>query len=160
MTVLFATLTGVCAQVRVPLPFTPVPFTLQTAAVILSGIVLGPSAWTAQVLYLFAGLGGTPWFSGQTAGFPPATIGYIIGFVPAAFIAGWASRQAAFRTSIAFRFGMLSIAAFSVYLPGCLWLSSFLSLPLSRSFLIGALPFMPGDLLKVGLLSMVLRKQN
>ena len=64
-----AALTGVAAQVSIPLPFTPVPITLQTFTVLLAGAALGPwRAGAAMLLYLVAGVAGVPWFADQGRG--------------------------------------------------------------------------------------------
>ncbi|HET6745685.1 MAG TPA: biotin transporter BioY, partial [Candidatus Limnocylindria bacterium] len=64
-----AVLTGVAAQISIPLPFTPVPITLQTFTVLLAGAVLGPwRAGAAMLLYLVAGVAGVPWFAEQGSG--------------------------------------------------------------------------------------------
>jgi biotin transport system substrate-specific component len=94
--VIFAAITALAARITIPLPFTPVPITLQTLTVVLAGLVLGARGGAAsQLLYLGTiaiglpldanGLG-TPAFFGPTAG-------YLIGFVPAAFVAGWLAER-------------------------------------------------------------------
>jgi len=74
-----AALTGLLAQVRIPLPWTPIPITGQTFAVLLAGVLLG-RRWGGIGMAIFAGLGfaGLPWFSGWESGLG-ATRGYIIG---------------------------------------------------------------------------------
>ena len=81
----FALLIGFSAQIKIQLPFTPVPITLQTFFVILSGAYLGFSKGVfSNILYIFAGLSGLPIFAGFGSGiihlFGP-TGGYIFGFV-------------------------------------------------------------------------------
>lgn len=88
----FAFLTAISAQVRIPLSFTPVPLTGQVFAVLLSGALLGSRFGAlSQMLYLAGGAVGLPFFAGLTFG--PSVLlgptgGYILGFVPAAWIAG------------------------------------------------------------------------
>ena len=89
----FALLIGFSAQMKIQLPFTPIPITLQTFFVILSGAYLGFSKGVfSNILYIFAGLSGLPIFAGFGSGiihlFGP-TGGYIFGFVFAAGIAGF-----------------------------------------------------------------------
>ena len=80
-----AALTGIAAQIAVPLPFTPVPLSLQTLTVLLAGAALGPMRGGAAMgLYLVAGMLGVPWFSEQRSGWEFASFGYIVGFVLAA----------------------------------------------------------------------------
>src|SRR5947207_913271 len=80
----FIIVTGLSAWVEIPLPFTPVPITLQTFAVVASGVVLGTDGVIAQLLCLLLGGMGVPMFSGGSWGwhvFLGATGGYLIGFV-------------------------------------------------------------------------------
>lgn len=89
----FAALTGVAAQVRIPLPFSPVPITLQTFAVLLAGVVLGARyGGASQGAYVGLGAAGVPWFTGAGAGvshLAGPTGGYLLGFVVAAGLIGW-----------------------------------------------------------------------
>jgi biotin transport system substrate-specific component len=82
-----------CAQIRIPLPFTPVPITGQTFGVLFTGALLGSRYGTLVVIaYVVQGLTGLPVFAGLNGGiavlFGP-TGGYILGFIPAAFVVGW-----------------------------------------------------------------------
>jgi len=80
----FAIVTALSAQIRIELPITPVPITAQTFVVILAGLLLGSTFGSLSMLmYLFTGLAGLPFFSGSVAGLAilkSPTIGYIIGF--------------------------------------------------------------------------------
>ena len=91
----FALLTWAGARIAVPLPFTPVPGTLQTLAVLLAGLFLGARAGAAsQVLYLSVGLAGIPVFALPGAGpgyLLGPTGGYLLGFALAAWVTGWIS---------------------------------------------------------------------
>ncbi|MFD0658147.1 biotin transporter BioY [Thermocatellispora tengchongensis] len=81
-----ALLTGLAAQVSVPLPGTPVPMTLQTLAALLAGASLGPvRAFLGLALYFALGQVGVPWFAPDGGN---ATLGYIVGFVVAATVVG------------------------------------------------------------------------
>jgi biotin transport system substrate-specific component len=87
---MFAVLTTVGAYIRVPMPV--VPFTLQTAFVLLAGVLLGSRIGAlSQVLYIIIGLLGLPVFAGGAGGlqtvFRP-TFGFLLGFIAAAFVAG------------------------------------------------------------------------
>src|SRR5215217_5498471 len=80
---------GLTAQVTIPLPFTPVPLTLQTFAVLLVGAALGSRRGLISVaLYALVGVAGVPWFSQHQSGYAFATLGYVVGFVAAAWVAG------------------------------------------------------------------------
>jgi biotin transport system substrate-specific component len=89
----FALLTAVTARITIPLPFTVVPITLQTLAVLLSGLVLGSRAGAlSQAIYLAAIATGLPVSAtgiGGVAAFVTPTAGYLLAFVPAAFVAGY-----------------------------------------------------------------------
>src|SRR5690625_3346336 len=90
---------AIASQVAVPLPFTPVPVSLATGAVVLLGAGLGPRLGTASaLLYLIAGMAGAPIFAEQGFGWAFASFGYVIGYVPAAYIAGVLARRAADRS--------------------------------------------------------------
>jgi len=157
----FAGLTGVAAQVRVPLPFTPVPITLQTFAVLLAGIVLG-TRWggLSQALYVGAGLGGVPWFQGGTAGLGHLlgpTGGYLVGFVAAVAVVGAVTDRWPRARRLPGLVATLLVANFVViYGCGLPWLFVWLTavkgagVTLPGLFTLGFLPFVPGDLVKLG----------
>jgi biotin transport system substrate-specific component len=89
----FTALTALTARITIPLPFTVVPITLQTLAVLLSGLVLGSRAGAlSQIAYLAAIAAGLPISAsgmGGPAAFITPTAGYLIAFVPAAYVAGY-----------------------------------------------------------------------
>src|SRR5690625_1415338 len=108
---------AIASQVAVPLPFTPVPVSLATGAVVLLGAGLGPRLGTASaLLYLIAGMAGAPIFAEQGFGWAFASFGYVIGYVPAAYIAGVLARRAADRSvwKTAALAGASTIAAYVV----------------------------------------------
>ena len=93
MALFMACITGIMAQVIIPLPWTPVPVTGQTFAVIVAGIFLGRK-WGgfSQLFYVGIGVAGLPWFAGMTGGAGAllgASGGYLIGFILAAFFMGY-----------------------------------------------------------------------
>lgn len=139
---------------QVSLPFWPVPATLQTLAVLLLGALGGaPVGVAAVALYLAEGALGLPVFAGGTGG--PAvlagpTAGYLLGFLPAAWIAG----QAAGRGLIA-QAALLLAAHLAVFLPGLAWLAGFTGL--ERAWMAGFVLFIPGTLVKSGLALALLR---
>jgi biotin transport system substrate-specific component len=84
--------TGLLAQVRIPLPWTPIPLTGQTFAVLMAGVLLGRN-WggLSMAFYMLLGMAGVPWFAGATGGLAVLmgpTGGYIAGFVLAALFVG------------------------------------------------------------------------
>ena len=150
----FALLTAAAAQVRVPLPFTPVPVTGQTFAVLLAGAALGSRAGAAsQGLYVLLGLGGLPFFQGGNGGWSYATgptMGYLVGFVVAAAVVGSLAERAQDRT-VATALPAFLAGTVVVYLFGVAWLMVSLSTDLTDAIAKGLAPFVIGDLLKVAL---------
>lgn len=147
-----ALLTAAAAQLRVALPFTPVPITGQTFAVLLGGAVLGMRAGAAsQLLYLALGAVGLPVFTEASGGwqvFQGATGGYLVGFVFAAALVGWLAEQRhdrRLRTAVwMFALGNLVIYAFGVP-----WLMVVTGWGLAEAVAGGVVPFLVGDLLKI-----------
>ena len=143
-------LIALSAQLAVRLPFTPVPITAQTLAVLLTGALLGWRRGVAAVLlYLGEGLAGLPVFAGGGAG--PAhmagpTGGYLIGFLLAAFTTGWLAERGWDR-----RFGTTFVAMLAgnvlLYVPGLLWLAQFVGA--AKTLSLGLYPFIIGDLIKI-----------
>lgn len=155
-----AALTGVAAQVRIPLPFTPVPITLQTFAVLLTGIVLGTRyGGLSQALYVGIGLAGVPWFQGGGAGVGHLlgpTGGYLIGFVVAAVGVGYAIDHYPRTRRPPVLLGVLLVANFLIiYGLGLPWLFAWLtvisetSVTLMDGLAMGLFPFIPGDIVKL-----------
>lgn len=137
------------AQVAVPLPFTPVPVSLATGAVVLLGAGLGPRLAAASTLvYMIAGMAGAPIFAEQGSGWAFASFGYVIGYVPAAVIAGVLARRAADRSvwKTAALAGASTLAAYVVGVP---WLMAFLGVDLAAGLALGVLPFLIGDAVKM-----------
>jgi len=140
------------AFVRVPLPFTPVPLTLQTMAVLVTAAALGRKAATAQALYLALGAAGLPVFSGAAGGLAHLmgpTGGYLAGFVVAAFAVGWI--MAGKRKSFPATFGAMLLGSAIILALGAGWLAALLRLTPSKTLTMGVLPFVSGDLVKVSL---------
>jgi len=147
----FVILTALSAFVRIPLPFTPVPLTLQTFFVLLSGSLLGRRLGVfTQGIYILLGIAGFQIFTGTGSGglylFGP-TGGYLAGFVLASFLAGGLFNSEKQAWPVVFL--KLLLADLALLSCGMLWLKVSLSWPLSRAFLLGFLPFIPGDILKV-----------
>jgi biotin transport system substrate-specific component len=146
-----AALTGLAAQVSIPLPFTPVPISLQTFTVLLSGAALGPlRGGLGMGLYLVAGVAGVPWFSEQRSGFDFPSFGYIVGFVLAAIVVGWLARRGLDR-SVPGTIGMMVLGNLVIYVLGVAWLANSLATDLLTALKLGAWPFLIGDALKIAL---------
>ena len=146
-----AALTGLCAQVAIPLPYTPVPITLQTFAVLLSGAALGPwRGGAAMLLYLVAGSLGVAWFANGESGFGGPTFGYIIGFVVAASVVGALASRGADRT-VSGTVAIMVLGNLIIYAFGVPWLMASTGMPLFVALEAGLWPFVIGDALKVAL---------
>jgi len=150
----FAALTGLLAQVKFYLPFTPVPVTLQTFAVLLSGVMLG-RWWGGASMAAYGALGitGVPWFAGGASGFG-ATFGYLAGFVLAALFVGHMTDKYVSARSFSALFGLMAISSvLLVYVPGALWLSLWMGMAgktvtFASVMVMGVLPFIAGDIVK------------
>ena len=147
----FALLTALGAQVRIPLPFTPVPLSLQTFAVLLAGLALGGGLGAlSQAVYVALGTLGAPVFAGGagTAWLFGPTGGYLMGFVLAALLVGQLSRALDARHRPWRLLGVLAAGIVAVYVPGVIWLALVTGMGLGKAVVVGALPFVPGDVLK------------
>ena len=144
---LFAALTAVGAVIIIPLPFSPVPITLQTFFTFLAGGLLGSKAGAiSQILYLFLGAVGLPVFSGGQGGLPilaGPTGGFLLALPLAAFIAG-INRNNKKSNIISF-----SIALIIIYIFGVSGLMLQTGLNLKEAILTGMAPFLIGDALKI-----------
>jgi biotin transport system substrate-specific component len=161
-TALMSAVTAVAAQITIPLPFSPVPFTLQVLAVILSGLLLGPRYGAlAQAIYVLVGAIGVPVFAGFRAGLGVIvgpTGGYLVAYPFAAALAGlaaYAAANAVRRRALwaSFLWGCAGLAL--IYALGATWLAAVTDLPVSAALAQGVLPFVPLDLVKVGLAALV-----
>lgn len=156
----FVILMSLGAFIRIPLPFSPVPITLQTFFVLLSGAFLGSGlGGLSQLGYLILGIAGVPVFSGAASGlfyaFGP-TGGYLAGFIVSAFIVGKFIKYAG---SNLFALIVLFLAAdLILLLCGVLWLRVILGQDFVNLLSIGLVPFLPGDLLKIALAAGIYRR--
>ncbi len=141
----FAAASGVAAHVRIPLPFSPVPLTLQTLVALLAGGALGP-AWGAgsQALCLLAGACGAPVFTAPGA-LTGVTAGYLLAFPLAAGLVGLAARH---RSRARLLGGLLAGTA-AILLLGAAWLAAVTGKPAGAAITLGVIPFLPGDALKL-----------
>ncbi|MEQ1831468.1 MAG: biotin transporter BioY [Candidatus Eisenbacteria bacterium] len=141
--------TAAAAQLEIRLPFTPVPITGQTFAVLMSGIVLGARrAFAAQMLYLVEGAAGMPFFSGGAAGalhlLGPSG-GYLLSFPFAAALTGVLAEKAWDRKPVTMFLTMLAGSSL-IFAVGLAQLSRFV--PVNQLLSAGLLPFIPGDIVK------------
>lgn len=161
MAFFMACITGVMAQIVIPLPWTPVPITAQTFAVLISGILLG-RYWggLSMVIYLAIGLAGVPWFAGMTGGFgiiTGATGGFLIGFVLAALFLGYFADEYIESRGFIPMLGLMTFANFVlIYIPGLIGLSAWIYFVKGATpeiwtvLAMGLLPFIIGDIIKIG----------
>ena len=145
-----------CAQIAIPLPWSPVPITGQTFGVLFVAVLFGSRRGAlALLLYLLEGISGLPVF--QPFGLPgPArffgpTAGYLLACPPAAFLTGWVLERGAMqsirRVASALLFGEAII-----FFGGCAWLAAGIGLGWSSALRLGALPFIPGEIVKLTLI--------
>jgi biotin transport system substrate-specific component len=160
----FAVMTGLLAQVRVALPFSPVPLTGQTFAVLIAGIVLGRWGGISMSMYVGLGAAGVPWFTnwqGGIATLTGATGGFLIGFILAALFLGYATERYVAARKMHTLLPLMLFANFAlIYIPGLIvlsvWWNEFIGpIGLMKLMAIGFLPFVVGDLLKVAAASTV-----
>jgi biotin transport system substrate-specific component len=161
-----AVLTGMLAQLKVALPWSPVPLTGQTLGVLLAGVLLG-TWWGGISMALYAGLGaaGLPWFQGMAGGLAymsGPTGGYIVGFILAALFLGYFTDKFVKARGFWAMLGLMFFASFVlIYGPGLLQLNIWLSMakgePASfgQLLMFGAVPFLAGDAIKVVIAALI-----
>lgn len=147
----------VALSAQVSIPMYPVPITAQTLVVLLAGATLGSRrAASAMAAYLFLGLAGIPWFAGFTGGLGSVykpSLGYIIGFIPAAFVLGYLAQRKwdrnFWKSLGAFGLGVVLPFVFGVaYLYFCMNMLLGKAMSLSMAFQAGVVPFIPGEVIK------------
>ncbi len=157
---LFAALVSVGAYIAVPLPGSPVPIVLQNFFIMLSAFLLGP-VWgsVATLVYLALGAIGLPVFSGGTGGlarFAGPTGGYLVSYLVATPLMGLLTRGDKPKF---WRYLVAGLAgALVVYAVGVPWLKTALKAHWAKAFALGLVPFVPGDLIKIVLASLVALK--
>ena len=160
MSLMMACLTGIMAQIIIPLPWTPVPITAQTFAVLCSGLFLGKKyGCLSQILYIVLGVAFIPWFGGMTGGleiFLGSTCGFFIGFVIASYFIGLITERyvkARNFTKMAITIGIANFAL--IYIPGlaglALWfnLTQGTTIGVIELLMMGLVPFILGDIVKI-----------
>jgi biotin transport system substrate-specific component len=147
-----AVVTALAAQIAFTVPWTPVPYTLQTGAVLLVGTALGTTRGAlSMLLYLLVGAAGLPVFAQASGGAEQligATGGYLIGFIVAAAAVGRLAEKGwdrSFRTAA----GLMAIGTLIVYAFGVPVLAIVTGYPFADALEIGALVFLPSDIAKV-----------
>lgn len=160
MSFLMACITGIMAQIIIPLPWTPVPITAQTFAVLCSGLFLGKKyGCLSQILYVVLGIAFIPWFGGMTGGidiFLGSTGGYFVGFIIASYLIGYITEKYANARNFTKMAAVISVANFAlIYIPGLLgltlwaYLTQGTALGIMDLLLMGLVPFIFGDIVKI-----------
>ena len=140
---------GLLSQWSIPLPGTPVPLTLGTFAVLLTGASLGGLRALLSVgTYLVAGGLGVNWFAGHRDGWGGVTFGYIIGYVIAATLVGWLAQRGGDRT-VAKTVVTMAVGNLIIYAVGVSWLMNATGMDLSAGLKAGMTPFLIGDAIKI-----------
>ncbi len=150
-------LIALSAWVAIPLPFSPVPVTGQTLAVLFVGSALGARRGAASALaYLAEGAWGLPVFAGGAAGphvLVGPTGGYLAGFVLGAFACGALAERGWDRRPLS-TIASMAVGNAAILVPGLLWLSEFVGPGVVWK--LGLFPFIPGDLVKIALAAALL----
>ncbi len=156
--VLFSALTAIGGYIHIPLPFNPVPITLQTMFAYLAGSILGSYLGAlSQLVYLLMGLAGLPIFSGGASGFSVIigpTGGYLVGFIVGAFVIG---KLVETRKDGGFLWFLTCMVAgtLAIYLCGIIQLMNWTKADLDKALVMGVLPFIFGDLVKMSVAAYV-----
>ena len=155
---------------KVKIPFYPVPMTMQTLVVLLIGVIFGWKLGIATIsLYLFEGIIGLPVFAGTPEKgvgliyFTGPTMGYLLGFIPAVFFSGFLTTR--FKYNFIYRlilnFAIFTFSVSFIYIFGLIWLLNFV--PLEKVWALGALPFLPAEILKISIVTVfvtILNKES
>lgn len=153
----FSALICVCAFVTIPLPFTPVPITLQTFAVSFAGIYLGKKYGVISVVtYISLGVAGLPVFSGMRSGagmLIGPTGGFILGFAVSVFLIGLAYEQINKRFSNVNQTAAITFSIVfgnvAMYICGISWYMNSVNAPFAAALAATVMPFILGDIFKL-----------
>ncbi len=146
-------LMGLAAQIRIPLPWTPVPITGQTFGALALGATLGAEAGAGSVLlYLLLGTAGVPWFATAGSGWAylaGPTAGYLAGFVLAAMAIGYCYERFSWTHRLSGLMALMLVADLLIFGCGLLWLGHVSGIWGFGLLSLGLLPFIPGELVKI-----------
>ncbi|WP_225832147.1 biotin transporter BioY [Streptomyces sp. NK08204] len=146
-----AALTGLAAQLSVPVPGSPVPVTGQTFAALLVGTALGARrGFLSLALYTLAGVAGLPWFADGTSGAGAVSFGYVLGMLLASAAVGALARRGADRSPLRMA-GTMILGEAVIYAVGVPYLALAAHLTASQAVSLGLTPFLVGDALKAAL---------
>ncbi|APU19257.1 biotin transporter BioY [Actinoalloteichus sp. GBA129-24] len=151
-----AALIGLSAQVVLPIPGTPVPFTGQTFGALLVGSALGwQRGALTMLLYLVVGAMGMPWFEGGSSGLSGVTVGYLFGMLLAATLVGALAGRGGDRTVLRTT-GTMALGNLVIYAAGVPGLMIIGGMSLPAALAAGVVPFLIGDAIKIALAAGVL----
>ncbi|MEU3251637.1 biotin transporter BioY [Streptomyces sp. NPDC006997] len=146
-----AALTGVAAQIAVPVPGSPVPVTGQTFAALLVGTALGAGrGFLSLALYALVGMAGVPWFAEGGSGAAAPSFGYVLGMILASTLVGALARRGADR-SVLRTAGAMLLGEAVIYAVGVPYLALATGMGASAAIAAGLTPFLLGDALKAAL---------
>ena len=149
---LFSALTAIGSLIRVPLPFSPVPITLQTLFTYMAGAILGGCLGSlSQLMYILIGISGLPIFAGGNAGLSVLigpTGGYLVGVVVGTFVIGKMT-EAKKNPGLLWLLTCMVVGTIIIYTLGVIQLMNLMKIDLYKAVIIGAAPFIAGDLLKM-----------
>ncbi|WP_406014933.1 biotin transporter BioY [Streptomyces sp. NBC_00984] len=146
-----AALTGIAAQIAVPVPGSPVPVTGQTFAALLVGTALGARrGFLSLAVYALVGMAGMPWFSEGTSGMGFPSFGYVLGMLLAASVVGGLARRGGDR-SVLRTAGTMVLGSAIIYAVGVPYLALATGMSASAAIAAGLVPFLLGDALKAAL---------
>ncbi|MEU2654867.1 biotin transporter BioY [Streptomyces sp. NPDC007325] len=146
-----AALTGLAAQIALPVPGSPVPVSGQTFAALLVGTALGARrGFLSLALYAVVGMAGVPWFAEGASGYAMPSFGYILGMMLAATVVGALARRGADR-SVPRTAGAMVLGSAIIYAVGVPYLALATGMSLGQAVAAGLTPFLIGDALKAAL---------
>ncbi|MEU1194667.1 biotin transporter BioY [Streptomyces sp. NPDC005813] len=146
-----AALTGLAAQISVPVPGSPVPVTGQTFAALLVGTALGAGrGFLSLAMYALVGMAGVPWFAGGSSGAGAPSFGYILGMLLASTVVGALARRGADRSVLRMA-GTMLLGEAIIYAVGVPYLALATGMSASAAVAAGLTPFLIGDALKAAL---------
>ncbi|MFJ6566139.1 biotin transporter BioY [Streptomyces sp. NPDC091292] len=146
-----AALTGIAAQIAVPVPGSPVPVTGQTFAALLVGTALGAGrGFLSLALYALVGMAGMPWFAEGGSGTAAPSFGYVLGMLLAATLVGAIARRGGDRSMLRTA-GTMVAGSVVIYAVGLPYLAVATGMSVSQTIAAGLTPFLIGDALKAAL---------
>ncbi|MYQ85306.1 MULTISPECIES: biotin transporter BioY [unclassified Streptomyces] len=146
-----AALTGIAAQIAVPVPGSPVPVTGQTFAALLVGTALGARrGFLSLAVYALVGMAGLPWFSEGASGMGFPSFGYVLGMLLAASVVGGLARRGGDRSMLRTA-GTMVLGSAIIYAVGVPYLALVTGMSASAAIAAGLVPFLLGDALKAAL---------